>query len=112
MEKLKAPSHELTIRVLGEVAFEDRLIGFSLRSRSGSLPVTMYKFEEVVTLLNDPFPRLDWSDLERWIKNIIRDPDLVEEIVAAVKEEKSDRDRCLRIRVRMEERLNQCKKGM
>jgi len=48
MKKLKNPSRELAMKILSEVGFEDRLIGFSLRERTGPMPVVMYKFEEVV----------------------------------------------------------------
>lgn len=41
---LKDPSRDLALRVLGEGSFEDRLIGFSLRRRSGGIWGRVYIF--------------------------------------------------------------------
>ena len=97
-------------RILTEVAFENRLIGFSLRERSGPVPVTMYSFEEVVSLLKDPYPRLDFSELEIWVRKTMDDQELAEQIAEAIGKGKSDQNRSDRIRKLMEERLSQCKK--
>jgi hypothetical protein len=110
MERLKEPSHELALRILGEVIFEDRLVGFSLRERSGPMPVTMYSFKEVVSLLNDPHPRLDFNELEGWVRKTMGDSELAEQIAEAVRSGRSDQDRSLHIKKLMEERLSQCKR--
>jgi hypothetical protein len=110
MGKLRVPSNDLSKRILTEVGFEDRLEGFSLRERSGPIPVIMYRFEEVVTLLNDPHPRLDFIELETWVRNTMEDPELADEIADSIMKGNSDRIRSLRIKRLMEERLSQCKK--
>ena len=110
MDKLKDPSQELANKILNEVGFEDRLVGFSLRERAGPIPVTMYSFKEVVSLLNDLHPRLDFNELERWVRETMGDTELAGEIAVAVRSERSDQDRSLRIKKLMEERLDQCKR--
>jgi hypothetical protein len=110
MANLGDPSHELAMRVLTEVDFECRLNGFILRERAGAVPITMYSFEEVVSLLNDRHPRLDFDKLETWIRKTMGDKELAEQIVDAVRKENSDQNRSLRIKELMEERLSQCKK--
>jgi hypothetical protein len=107
--KLRIPSNDLTSRILTEVGFEDRLEGFSLRERSGPIPVIMYRFEEVVALLNDPSPRLDFKELEGWIRSVMGDTELAEQIAVALKRGNNDRERTYSIRDFMEERLNQCR---
>jgi hypothetical protein len=99
------------MKVLTEVGFEDHLDGFSLRERSGPMPVTMYRFEEVVTLLSDPHPRLDFKQLEEWIRSVMGDTELAEQIAVAIKKGNNDQERTYSIRDLMEERLNQCRMG-
>jgi len=109
MGKLKEPSQELVVKILTEVDFEGRLIGFSLGERSGAVPITMYSFEEVVSLLNDRHPRLDFKQLEEWIRNVMGDMELAEQIAQAIKKGNNDQERTYSIRDLMEERLNQCR---
>jgi len=110
MGKLRVPSNDLSKRILTEVGFEDRLSGFSLRERAGAIPVTMYSFEEVIFLLNDPHPRLNFDELEMWVRKTMGDQELAEQIAEAIGKDKSDQNRSDRIRKLMEERLSQCKK--
>jgi hypothetical protein len=108
--KLKKPSRELAARILSEVGFENHLAGFSLRERSGAVPVIMYHFEEVLSFLDGPFPCLDWRGLETWLKNVMGDQELAEKIAEAVQKGKSERDRCFQVKKQMRRRLDQCKK--
>ena len=110
MGKLQDRSRELANKILTEVDFEDRLVGFSLRERSGPVPATMNRFEEVVALLNDPHPRLDFNELETWIRKTMRDEELADHIADAVRKENSDQNRSLHIKELLEERLDQCKR--
>ena len=109
MANLGDPSHELAMRVLTEVDFELRLNGFILRERAGALPVTMYSFEEIVSLLNDPYPRVDFNELEGWVRETVGDAELAERIAEAIRKGNNDQDRTYLIRDLMEERLSQCK---
>jgi len=110
MARLQEPSKSLAKRVLTEVDFEDRLSGFSLRERAGAIPVTMYSLQEVVTLLNDPHPRLDFNELEGWVRKTMKDGELADQIAEAIKKGHSDQERTHLIKNLMEERLNQSKK--
>jgi hypothetical protein len=107
--KLRVPSGDLRKRVLTEVSFEDRLEGFNLHERTGPNPVTMYSFEEVVSLLSDRHPRLDFNALEKWVREVIDDTELAEKISGAIQKGNSDLERTRLIRDLMEERLNQCR---
>ncbi len=109
MGKLRVPSNGLIKRILAEVDFDGRMEGYRLRERSGPLPVLMYRFEEVVSFLNDSHPRLDFKKLEEWVRGIMGDPELAEKIAGATKKGNSDLERTRLIRDWMEERLNQCK---
>jgi hypothetical protein len=108
--KLKDPSRDLAVRILTEVDFGDRLNGFSLGERSGPMPVTLYSFAEVVTLLNDPYPRIDFIELETWVGKTMGDNELADQIAEAIKKGHSDQERTHFIKDLLEERLNQCKK--
>jgi len=109
MGKLRVPSNGLIKRILAEVDFEGRLEGFSLRERSGPVPVVMYRFEEVVSFLSDPHPRLDFKELEGWIRRVMGDTELAEQIAVAIKKGNNDQERTYLIRDLMEVRLNQCR---
>jgi len=80
MGKLRDPSIDLRKRLLTEVGFENRLVGFSLHIHTGLNPVTIYNFEKA---------------------NPIAD---------AVRKERSDKNRSLLIKEFLEERLDQCKR--
>jgi hypothetical protein len=110
MKKLKNPSRKLAMNILSEVGFEDRLIGFSLRERTGPMPVIMYKFEEVVSLLNNPHPRMDFDELRVWVREAMGDEELAEKISEAIEKGKSDQERSYLIKKLMDERLSQCRK--
>ena len=109
MMKLSKPSKELAERILAEVGYDNRLIGFRLHERLGAIPLTMYSFEEVVRLLNSPNPRLDFNRLEEWVRKIMGDEELAGKIREAAEKGESDQERTRRIRYVMNERLSQCK---
>jgi hypothetical protein len=111
MRELSEPDDALVSRVLSEVGFENRLTGYRFRQRVGAIPASLYSFEEVVHLLNDKFPRLSFQGLEEWLRTVVRDEELATQIADAVEQEGNDRDRTVRIRILMAERLCQCKKA-
>jgi formyltetrahydrofolate synthetase len=69
----------------------------------------MYRFEEVVALLNDPHPRLNFNELERWVREAMGDAELAEQIAVAIKKGNNERERTYLIKELMKERLNQCR---
>ena len=109
MIELTSPSKDLAERILTEVAFKDRLTGYRLRERTGITTIRLYSFEEVVALLHDPFPRIDFVGLESWIRGVKGDGELAEKIKKVIEAESNELERLKRIRALMEERLQQCK---
>ncbi len=110
MDQLEEPAAELVSNVLSEVGFEDRLIGYRLRERSGMTAITLYSFEEVVVLLSDAHPRLDFSRLEKWLRETINDQELAVKIKQVMEQKASDQEKSLGIRDLMLKRLVQCRK--
>ena len=109
MEKLSAPDKELVSRILQEVGFEERLVGYQVRERSGTIEKSLYSFAEVVNFLNDQFPFLKFEELTTWLTVVIKDEELARQVEEAVAEGQSDYERTQLIRDLMEERLLQCK---
>ena len=105
---LTPPSMGLAERVLTEVGFEERLTGYRLRERTGAMTIRLYRFHEVVGLLNDPHPRIDFYHLKQWVKETMGDPELAGKIEDVVQEDMSGQDRTIRIRDLMAQRLYQC----
>ena len=105
MKRLPEPSRALCERILSEVGFNDRLIGYRLRQRTGPAPVTLYSFGEVFALLGDAHPRIDFVRLEEWVRHVMKDEALADKIQEAIKEDTSGREKTLLIRDLMEERL-------
>ena len=103
------PDKELISRVFNEVGFEERIVGYRISEHLGPVKTSMYGFEEVVHFLNDPFPQLEFEELEKWIRVVMKDKELALKITKVVEEETNDYDRTERIRRLMEERLSQCK---
>jgi hypothetical protein len=110
MERLSRPSGALARRVLTEVGFEDRLVGFRLRRRAGPDRVTLYSFREVVGFLTDDFPRMNIAGLAEWTRNAMGDGELADLIDAVNGEATNEREKLLRIRNLMGERLLQCER--
>ncbi|OFV82935.1 MAG: hypothetical protein A2W26_08690 [Acidobacteria bacterium RBG_16_64_8] len=111
MGVLKVPSRRLARQVFREVSFEDRFEGYILRERAGARLVPMYRLEELVAFLNDRHPRLDFEDLEAWVRNIMDDTELADHIRGALSEAESDQSRCEAVRGLLEERLGQCREA-
>ncbi len=109
MGKLSKPSKDLALTVLTEVGFEERLKGFKIRERTGPMPVTLYSFEEVVLLLNDHFPAIDFNHLENWIRNVMKDGELADRLISITsKRNLSDQKKTRLVRNLMGVRLLQC----
>lgn len=110
MKKLSEPSRQLGDRVLKKVRFEDRFIGYILSERHGAGRITSYSFQEVVNLLRNPMPRVDFHALQAWVQRVMKDEELAEMMATAVESENNDLDRAVSIKNLMEERLTQCKR--
>jgi len=108
MKELKAPSKELIKRILTEVDFEERLVGYLIRQRTGPTSITLYSFEEVVGLLCYPQPRINSIQLEEWIRVVMDDEELAEKIKEIIDKDISDQHKSLLVRDQMAMRLSQC----
>lgn len=109
MEKLAEPDRELVSRILQEVAFGERLVGYEVRERSGPMAKSLYSFTEVCAFLHDQFPVLAFEELTRWLRAVMKDEELALKVTEAVEQGHSDYERTRRIGEMMEERLTQCK---
>jgi len=109
MGKLSGPDKEVAFRVLQEVGFEERIVGYQVRERSGTMIKSLYSFEEVVAFLNDQFPVLKFDELKRWLQVVMKDEELALKVEEAVEQGHTDYERTRRIRDLMRERLVQCK---
>ena len=112
MRTLSTPDEHLRARVLREVDFEERLVGYRMRERTGPMPESLYSFEEVVHLLADKFPYVSPERLRQWVDSVTGDSELAAAIAGAIREETNDRDRILRIQSLMGERLCQCNRAV
>lgn len=99
---------KLVAKILSQVGFQDRLVGYRVGERSGSARVSLYSFQEITDFLKNTLPQLAFVDLERWLRMVMGDEELGMRISEVIQEEWNDYDRTQRIRVLMEERLAQC----
>jgi len=109
MEKLTTPSRDVALQLLEEVNFEDRLIGSILHLRAGVRIVSLYSLEEVFLLLKEPYPQIDMTQLENWIRTVIHDGELADSIRTVIREEAGTQATLPRIRDLLGWRLVQCK---
>lgn len=112
MQTLSTPDEHLAARVLREVDFDQRLIGYRMRERTGPMPTSLYSFEEVVHLLGDKSPYVSVEQLEQWVETVTEDAELAAAMANVRQEETNDRDRMLRIKTLMGERLCQSKRAV
>ncbi len=110
MNEFSEPSVDLAERVLAEVDFEDRIVGYSLRKRMGPVPITLYSFEEVVGFLSDGLPQMDFNELEKWIKETMKDNEPYKKINLVSGSDLSDLEKAAKIRDLMGIRLVQCRR--
>ena len=108
-ELLSKPSRALAAKMLCEVSFENRFIGYRLREHAGVISVICYSFEEVVNLLKDQLPHINLEGLVRWVRVVMGDEELADKIEEARKMGKSEHERTLLVRDLAETRLKQCK---
>ena len=112
MQALSEPGDDLVTRTLAKVDFHQRLVGYRYRQRAGLLRVPLYGFEEVVHLLNDKYPQISLKQLEDWVRTVIDDAQLADQIAQVVGQDATDRERMFQIRLLMGERLCQCRKAV
>jgi hypothetical protein len=110
MKPFQPPTTELAKRILGEVDFQDRLIGHRMHRRTGPVPVSLYSFEEIVGFLTQDIPQLDLDDLQTWVGEKIGDKDLARAIDEISRKEMDDSEKLLHIKGLMAARLAQSRR--
>ncbi len=110
MYKLKNPSKELAERILNEVGFEERMVGYRMQVSKGFMQIPLYSFEEVVGLLHVKYPYMEIYNLESWVRNIMGDEELADRIKTLAENDGSDLDKLLAAGRLMGQRLMQCQK--
>jgi len=109
MDDLPAPSKDIAARILQEVDFEHRLAGGYLHEHAGVMMFWLYSVEEVFTLLNSPCPQINLGDLERWLREVIKDKDLADHIQWLTTQHPTLQKRLMAIRNALGLRLIQCR---
>ena len=110
MKPFQPPTKELARKILGEVDFQDRLIGHKMRMRMGPVPVSLYSFDEVVRFLNEDIPQMDLDRLQAWVGEKIGDEDLARAIGEIRTRELDEPEKLLHIRGLMMARLGQSRR--
>jgi hypothetical protein len=110
MKPFQPPTRELARKILGEVDFQDRLIGHKMRMRMGPVPISLYSFEEVVRFLTEDIPQMDLDALQAWVGEKIGDKDLARAIEEIGRRELDEPEKLLHIRGLMTARLGQSRR--
>lgn len=97
MRELSEPSAAMAEVALQEVEFDNRIIGYRHHKRMGAVPVTLYKYEEIIALLSEKLPQIDYVELENWVRNIMGDPELADLIQDTGDSDLADVPRCKKI---------------
>ena len=105
---MSPPTAKLAARLLKEVGFNQRIMGFRLRERTGPIPVTIYSFVEAVGFLYDKYPRIDFAQLASWVDTVIEDASLARLLHVVAASKASHQSKTERFRELMTERLLQC----
>lgn len=109
MQFLSVPEPDLASRILAEVGYEHRLVGYRCRPRWGQLAANLYSVQHIARLLGDKYPALSFAELEKWLRTVVRDDELANRVAQTIEEQASNRDKVLRVKTLLEERLSQCK---
>ena len=108
MKNLHPPTPELILKILREVEFKDRFTACSVHERAGVKTASIYSMKELLVFLNNKMPFIDFNKLELWIRTVITDEHLADRLKSIIPEEKSDHDKCHRIRELIRMRIAQC----
>jgi hypothetical protein len=109
MHRLSEPDPVLAARILADVSFDQRLVGYRCRARSGQIRANLYNFKEVALLLRDKQPMIGLRDLQQWLAIVMADLELAERVAEIVASAGTDRERLLQISSLLDERLAQCR---
>ena len=121
MVSLPKPSRDVALRVMGEVGFEERLLGVKMRPMVGNQEHFVYSVKEVIEFLRmDSVEDLlttgskayvgyiDPLVLKKWMAEVIGDKVLAEAIKEEMERLDNFKDRVAAIKMLVSERFNQC----
>jgi hypothetical protein len=114
-------SRQLATRLTCEVAFEDRLTGWSMRQMSGSRQTFLYTLQEVANFLKIPeldksfspgaggsIGYVDMPKLIKWIGDVLGDDALAGAIDIATSRAESYAQSLIEVKQLIHQRLQQC----
>jgi hypothetical protein len=121
MVNLPEPSRDVALRVVGEVDFEERLLGVKMRPMVGNQEHFIYSVKEVIEFLRmesveglltpgskEYVGYIDLHILEKWMAEIIKDKDLAEAIKEESARSNNFKDQVTSIKALIAERFSQC----
>lgn len=121
MVNLPEPSRDVALRVVGEVDFEERLLGVKMRPMVGNQEHFIYSVKEVIEFLRmecvedlltpgskEYVGYIDLHILEKWMAEIIKDIDLAEAIKEESARSNNFKDQATSIKALIAERFSQC----
>jgi hypothetical protein len=107
MQVLSEPNQTLAARILQDVTYDQRLVGYRCRARWGQMRAHVYSLKELARLLKDKHPIISLRDLEDWVRTVMGDAELADRIAETVAAEPTDRERLQRLGVLLDQRLAQ-----
>jgi hypothetical protein len=121
MVSLPEPSRDVALRVVGEVDFEERLLGVKMRPMVGNQEHFIYSVKEVLEFLRmervedlltpgskEYVGYIDLRILERWMAEIIKDKDLAQAIKGESERSDNFKDQVAGIKTLIAQRFDQC----
>ena len=121
MLSLPEPSRDVASRVVGEVDFEERLLGVKMRPMVGNQEHFIYSVKEVIEFLRmervedlltpgskEYVGYIDTHILKKWIAEVIEDKDLAEAIKEEIERSDNFKDQVTAIKALITARFSQC----
>lgn len=121
MVSLPKPSRDIALRVVGEVGYEERLLGVKMKSMVGNQEHFIYSVKEVIEFLRmeriedlltpggkEYVGYIDPHVLKTWIAEVIRDQRLAEAIKENIERLDNFKDQVAAIKILISERFEQC----
>jgi hypothetical protein len=109
MQALSQPDPALAARILADVSYEQRLVGYRCRARWGQVRAHIYGFKELALLLRDRRPAIDLGVVERWLRTVIGDGELADRVAEVIAAAPADQERMRQVGSLLDERLAQCR---
>ena len=107
--KLSEPSREMARKMLSEVDFQVRLIGYKIHPKLGPVEVALYSFEELVGLMVEPRRFISLEKVEQWVREVMGDLELAGRIREISAMELAEQEKLNRLAKLLGMRMLQCK---